>query len=107
MPKQLTFKQALGHRRTVDRHKGMAAPRALIVQGARHQFLARAAFALNEDGTAGGGQALQEAKQALHHRTFPEQLAKAIARFDRLRRSRFSRRRSRSVKALRTSALTS
>ena len=79
MPKQLAFEQPLRHRRTVDRHKGMAAPRALVVQGTRHQFLARAAFALNQDGTAGGGQALQEAKQALHHGTFAEQLAKAIA----------------------------
>ena len=84
MPKQLAFEQPLRHRRTVDRHKGMAAPRALVVQGTRHQFLARAAFALNQDGTAGGGQALQEAKQAVHHGTFAEQLAKAIARFDRL-----------------------
>jgi hypothetical protein len=43
-----------------------------------------AAFALDQDGAAGSRQALQEAKQALHHRTFPEQLAKAIARFDGL-----------------------
>jgi hypothetical protein len=78
MPKQLTFEHALRHGGAVDGHKGLAAARPMIVQGAGDQLFACTTFALNEDGTAGGGEALQEAKQALHHRACAQEIAKLV-----------------------------
>ncbi len=51
---ELAFEQRLGQRAAVDGNHGHEAPRAQIVNGAGHQFLAGAALAVNQHGRVGG-----------------------------------------------------
>ena len=50
---QLALEQVLGNRGAVDRDEALAAPRRQVVQRAREQLLAGAAFAQQQDGRAG------------------------------------------------------
>src|SRR5207249_7156162 len=52
---QLALQQSRGDGCAVQLDEGTALPRAQLVQGAGDEFLARARFATNEHGGAGGG----------------------------------------------------
>ena len=51
MAEQLAFDHVLGNGRAVDLHEHLVPPQALGVDGPRHQFLARARFAVDQDAT--------------------------------------------------------
>ena len=48
--KQFTLQQLLGNGRAIDRQKRLLAAMAVVINGARDQFLARAAFAADQGG---------------------------------------------------------
>ena len=54
MPEHLAFQQAGGDGGAIQVDEGALAPRAEVVDGARHQFLAGAGFAENQDRGIGG-----------------------------------------------------
>jgi hypothetical protein len=56
----------------------MAAARPVIVQSTGDQLFACPTFALNEDSTIGGDEPFEKAKQALHDRTFAQQISKPV-----------------------------
>jgi len=55
MTKKLRLQKIFCQGRTVDRHHGLVRPGAAAVQGAGHQFLARARFAGDEHRSLSGG----------------------------------------------------
>ncbi len=66
MAEDLALDQRLGNGRAVDGNKGVGLARAQVVERARHQFLAGAAFAGDEDGDVGGGDLLDETEDFAH-----------------------------------------
>ena len=59
---QLRFEQRLGNRRAVERDEAEHAPRAVVVNRARHDFLAGARLTGNENGAVGGRDGLEQLK---------------------------------------------
>ena len=50
MPEEFAFKQAFGERRAIHPNEIIVTPRSVAVERLGNQFLARAAFAMDEDG---------------------------------------------------------
>ena len=69
---EFAFQQILGYGRCVDGHKRPAGTRAVFVQCAGHQFLARARFAGNQHGDDALAQATYGAKHVLHGGGLPQ-----------------------------------
>jgi hypothetical protein len=63
---ELALEQRLGNRRAVDRQEGSVAARAVLVHGARHELLARAALADQQDVGIAGCDAADELADLLH-----------------------------------------
>ena len=53
VPEELAFEQARGHGSAVERHEGVLAPGAMVVDGARNEFLAGAGLAVDQHGRLG------------------------------------------------------
>ncbi len=66
MAEQLALEDGFGDRRTVERHEGLARPRAEIVQAARDLFLAAAGIAPDQHIDVGAGQLQHLAAQVVH-----------------------------------------
>ena len=66
VPEQLGFQDALGQGGHVDRVEGPVAPLALVMEGAGHQLLARAALPVDEHGGAGGRHLVHDAEDVVH-----------------------------------------
>ena len=60
MPEQLTFENAFGQGRNVQRHEGLALTMTVLMQGPGHQLLSRAVLTLNQHGAVGGSDLLQQ-----------------------------------------------
>ncbi len=71
---QLALHQGFGHRRTVDGDERAVAPRAEVVDGARHQFLASAAFAGQQHRRFAGGDLPDHREYGLHRWRCPDQV---------------------------------
>ena len=71
MPEELTFEQAGGHRRTIQRDEGVRPARTEVVNRARNEFLARAGLAAEEHGRLGGRHGLDRGEDAAQRRTVP------------------------------------
>ena len=70
---QLALDQLARDRRHVDGNEGAVAPAAVVVQGARHQFLAGTAFAVDHHREVGRGEPGDGAVDLLHRRTAADQ----------------------------------
>src|SRR5690606_30395668 len=75
MAEQLAFEDGLGNRRTVERGKGLARPRAEIVQAARHALLATAGLTTDQHVDRGAGQFEDLPPQVFHRPRNADQLA--------------------------------
>ena len=73
MAEQLAFHQRLWNRRAIDRHVSRVAARRQLVNGARDQLLAGAAFAGNHDRRGRLRQPLDRGDHFAHRRRFSEQ----------------------------------
>src|SRR5207253_9629665 len=67
---------------TIDGYKRSLASPALIVYGARHQFLSGSRFPLNQHGHIGGTYHATDLKYAMHFRRLAEHPAKNRAIFE-------------------------
>lgn len=63
---QFAFQQGGSEGGAIDRNERSACPQAAIVDGASDEFFARTAFAANQNGCLGGGDALDLFPQSLH-----------------------------------------
>ena len=79
---QLRFEQRFRHRAAIDRHEPLIAPRAVVVNRARHQLLARARFARDENRARRPRDDFQHLEQVAHHRAGADQAFEAVARFE-------------------------
>ena len=104
---QLGLDQRVGQRADVDGHQRRLGARAGVVDGPRHQLLARAALAADEDRGAAGGRARRGVDGFGHLRVRRLEAGQAVARLElraqRLGSPRRSARRS-SVRATSTSS---
>ncbi len=66
MAKELAFEQRLGNGGAVDREKRFILPGAVVIDGPRHQLLARAGFSRDEDGDISRGNLPDELVDLLH-----------------------------------------
>ena len=66
VPEQLAFDQFFRNGGAVDFHERLLGALAVIVQRVGHQFLSRAAFAIDQHAAIGGGGKLQLLAQGLH-----------------------------------------
>ena len=66
MTKELALEERVDHRRAVDGDKGLLAPRADLVERARHQLLPRARLAAHQNDLGVRGEPLNEAEDLLH-----------------------------------------
>ncbi len=66
MAEEFAFDQLLGDGGAVDFHEGLLGAQAEQVQGVRHQFLSRPAFAENQHPAVGGSRQRQLLAQRLH-----------------------------------------
>ncbi len=64
------FDELLGNRGAVDLHEGLGRARTEGVQGVRHQFLAGAAFAIDQDASVGAGHQAELLAQRLDRARF-------------------------------------
>ena len=63
---QLALHQRFGQRRAIDGDERPVAPRAQVMNGARHQFLARAAFPVDQHRRLGGRHLPDQRENLLH-----------------------------------------
>ncbi len=73
VPEQLGLEKIGGNGRGVQGDEGLSRARAVIVQSARNQLLARAGLAGDQDGHAGSGKASDRAEDLLHGRCAAQQ----------------------------------
>src|SRR2546428_457730 len=66
VPKAVRLQQILRQRAAIDRDERSELPPAVEMERAGHQFLARAAFAKDQDGAVGIGDALDQLEDLLH-----------------------------------------
>ncbi len=76
---QLRLEQRLGNRAAVDRDELAAPPRAVVVNRARHQLLARAGLAADENRAARRRHRLEQLEQIAHRPRSPDDAAEAVA----------------------------
>ena len=84
MAEQLAFQQGFGNSRTVDTNIIGRVALAQAVDGARHEFLAGAAFAEHKHGGIGRRHSLNQLPQLLHLGRFADDVLQVIS-FVRLR----------------------
>ena len=75
---QLAFDQGLRQRAAVDHHERVVAPRAQAVDGAGHQFLSGAAFALDQHGGIDSGHRFDLLAHVAHRVAHADQLAERV-----------------------------
>jgi hypothetical protein len=54
VPEELTFEQSRRDGRAIERHEGVATPRAALMKRVRYELFARAGLTSDEDGRLGG-----------------------------------------------------
>ncbi len=74
MAEQLAFDQLFGDGRAIHFDESLRAARAAVVNRVRHQFLAGAAFAVDQHASVGGGHQRQLLPQRLHGNAFADDL---------------------------------
>ena len=75
---QFGFEQRFGDGAAVERHEALRASRAVVMDGARHHFLARTGLAGDQDGAVGHRHGLEQVEQLLHHRTLADDALEAV-----------------------------
>ena len=78
MSEQLAFHQVLGKRGAVEADKGGGLACAIVVQGARYQFLTRSTFSADQYGGAAVCYGADHIKDLLHIVRFANHTAKAV-----------------------------
>src|SRR5207249_4042107 len=78
MTKELRLEECLGEARAIDRSEGLTTARSKRVDPARHDFLAHAALADDEDLCVGAGDPLHLPLQRHYLGTSPDQLSWAL-----------------------------
>ncbi len=78
VPEQLALEQRLGQRRAGDLDEGLAAPRAVLVQGLREQLLAGAALAEQQHGGRGGRHLPDRLEHREHLGALADQVVEAV-----------------------------
>ena len=73
VPEELALEQVGGHGGAVLGQEALRSTRGLFVQGARHELLARARFAVDEDGHVGRRDARDQVEQREHRRARTDQ----------------------------------
>ena len=66
MAEEFTLQEAFRNGGTIDGQKGVFRARAVLINGASHQFLACAAFSGDQDGGIGAGQLTNQLEDLLH-----------------------------------------
>jgi hypothetical protein len=74
MPEQFVLDQAFGYCAAVDGNERLIAPGAAVVNGPGRDLLARAGFALDQDGGVGLGDALDQPDRLQKRRRMPDQV---------------------------------
>ena len=69
VPEQLRLEQRVRNGAAVDRHQPLVAARTVVVDGARHQFLARAGLAGDQNRARRAGHGLEELEEIAHRTT--------------------------------------
>ena len=75
---QLGLEQRFRQRAAVERDERPVAPRRVEVDGARHQLLARARLAGDQDRAGGGGDGLDEPEDRRHHLAAADDVAELV-----------------------------
>ena len=76
---ELGFEQRFGNGRAVERDEPVHAPRAVVMDGARHHFLARTRFARHQHGARRRRHGFEQLKELGHHSALADQALEAIA----------------------------
>ncbi len=77
--KEGRFEQIAGHGARIDGHKGFVPARGIGMERFRDQFLAGSAFALDQDGGAGGSYLRHQVEDAQHRLAFADDIFKVVA----------------------------
>ena len=79
---QLGFEQRFRQRAAIDRHEPLIAPRAVVMDRARDQLLARARLARDQNRARRARDDFQHLEQLAHHGAGADQAFEAVARFE-------------------------
>ena len=76
---EIRFEQRLGDRAAVERDEPLTAARAVVMNRARHDFLAGAGLAGDQDRAVGRRNRLEQLEETLHHRALADEPFEAVA----------------------------
>ena len=84
VPEQLGLEQRLGHRAAVERDELLVLARRVLVDRARHQFLARAGLAQHQDRARGRRHRLEQRPELAHRRAAADEPLEPVAAIELL-----------------------